>query len=340
MKELDFWHPVLVSDELKKDPVPVTVCGRELVIFRTEDGKGVGALEDRCPHRRMRLSKGKVKGDRLVCPYHGWSMSREGEARAPVNNNAPLRACVTAYSAAEHQGAVWIKNEKSTATLPELQKPDHRLAFVMRHRMEAPLEVVLDNFVELEHSVTTHISFGYETLEGATVEMNVDGDTLHVLHRGRQKKPSPALRYVLGIQVDDWVEVPTQLRFAPVSMVSEQRWTNDARPGEVLSLGNQIVIFFTPVTDQLTDVLTFDYLSPKLARQLRFLPWVGVKLLKHFADLETRLDQEMLKNLADKDPNLPGMKLTRLDKPLGTVRSMLNRIYRGQLEPVRSADSA
>ncbi len=340
MKELDFWHPVLTSQELKKAPVSVTVCGREIVLFRTEDGKSIGALQDRCPHRRMRLSKGKVVGDRLVCPYHGWSMDKEGEARAPTSNNAPQRACVTTYATEERYGAVWVKNADSSATIPELHKPHHQFAFVMRHRMEAPLELVLDNFVELDHSVTTHATFGYETVDGATAEMSVEGDMLKILHRGRQKKAPLMTRLLFQVRDDDWLVVPTEMRFNPISMVSEAHWTNDRSPGTIREIGNQFVIFFTPVTDQITDVLTFDFVSPKLARQLRLLPYFGVKLLTYFSDYETRLDQEMLKGLADKDPDLRGMRLNRLDKPLGMVRSMVNRIYRGRVQVVPAADSA
>jgi phenylpropionate dioxygenase-like ring-hydroxylating dioxygenase large terminal subunit len=340
VKELDYWHPVIESSLLKKAPVSVTVCGQEIALFRTEDGKGIGALQDRCPHRRMRLSKGKVAGDRLVCPYHGWSMNREGEARAPTNNNEPVRACATSYATEERFGAIWIKNANSASPFPEFHKPDHRFAFVMRHRMEAPLELVLDNFVELDHSVTTHVAFGYETVDGATADMQMDGDTLKILHRGRQKKVGTLLKMLFQLRENDWLEVPTHLRFGPLSMVSEQRWTNDASPGQVREAGNQVVIFFVPVTDQITDVLTFDFVSPQLSRQLSMLPGVGIRVLRYFADLETRLDQQMLKNFADKDPQLPGMKLNRLDKPLGTIRSLLQRVYRGKDQAVLADGSA
>uniref|UniRef100_F3Y662 Predicted Rieske-[2Fe-2s]-domain protein n=1 Tax=Stigmatella aurantiaca TaxID=41 RepID=F3Y662_STIAU len=339
MKELDFWHPVIPSKELKDKPLAVTVAGKQIALFRTADGN-VGALEDRCPHRRMKLSVGKVEGDRLVCPYHGWSIDRTGEVRAPIHNNEPMRSCATHYSATEQHGAIWIKNASSEAPLPQLHKPDHRCAFVMRHRMEAPLEVVLDNFVELDHSVTTHLIFGYQNVAQATAEMEVDGDVLRVNHRGPQKQVSLPLRLMFGVKEGDWVQVPTEIRFGPLSMISEQLWTNDKEPGKVRSPGTQMVIFFTPVDENITDVLTFTFVSPTLDKTLGRMPFIGYKVLHTLVNYETKLDQEMLKNLADKDPNLRGMKLGRLDKPLGQVRTMLNRIYRGQLQPVRVADSA
>ena len=62
MAVLDHWHPVLCSSQLGRQPVGVRLHGKELVLFRAEGGQ-IGALEDRCPHRRMRLSAGKVVKD-------------------------------------------------------------------------------------------------------------------------------------------------------------------------------------------------------------------------------------------------------------------------------------
>src|SRR6185369_15236278 len=84
MAELDHWHPVLDSEELRDAPVPALVAGREIVVFRTREG-GLGALPDRCPHRGMRLSLGRVERGCLVCPYHGWRWAPDGTGESPGN---------------------------------------------------------------------------------------------------------------------------------------------------------------------------------------------------------------------------------------------------------------
>src|SRR5262245_1034594 len=82
MAALDHWHPVVRSKRLKRAPVGVRLAGKEIVLFRGADGR-VGALEDACPHRRMRLSKGCVTGGRLQCPYHGWTFDACGHGESP-----------------------------------------------------------------------------------------------------------------------------------------------------------------------------------------------------------------------------------------------------------------
>ena len=65
----DIWYFAgLVSDF--REPTRVVVCGEPIVVGM-RDGKPWG-LRDICPHRAAPLSEGRVKGDTVECPYHGW----------------------------------------------------------------------------------------------------------------------------------------------------------------------------------------------------------------------------------------------------------------------------
>ena len=77
----DEWYPVYRSERLRRAPVSVTLMGKPLVLFRTASGEPA-ALIDRCPHRNVPLSLGKVRGDNLRCIYHGWEFDRGGQCRA------------------------------------------------------------------------------------------------------------------------------------------------------------------------------------------------------------------------------------------------------------------
>jgi phenylpropionate dioxygenase-like ring-hydroxylating dioxygenase large terminal subunit len=58
----DAWCPLLKSVELKKTSIKrVEFLGKRLAVFRGTDG-AVGALLDRCPHRGVELSLGRVRG--------------------------------------------------------------------------------------------------------------------------------------------------------------------------------------------------------------------------------------------------------------------------------------
>ena len=59
---LDDWYVACFSTELSKKPLARVVCGVPLVLFRTAGGEAA-ALLDRCPHRNVPLSIGRVQGE-------------------------------------------------------------------------------------------------------------------------------------------------------------------------------------------------------------------------------------------------------------------------------------
>src|SRR5258708_10787879 len=75
----NYWYPVELDRSLAKGQVlEVTFWKRSIALFRGSDG-AVHAIENRCVHRQLKLSRGEVKGCRLVCLYHGGSYDRDGK---------------------------------------------------------------------------------------------------------------------------------------------------------------------------------------------------------------------------------------------------------------------
>ena len=74
------WYAIASSRELRNDaPLALQRFGQRWVAFR--HATGVSVLFDRCPHRGVALSLGSVKGDRLVCPFHGFEYDPTGRCR-------------------------------------------------------------------------------------------------------------------------------------------------------------------------------------------------------------------------------------------------------------------
>ncbi len=72
----DHWTAVALSSDIRRKPVRILVEGSPVVLFRTPDG--IAALMDRCPHRLVELSTGRIIGGEIECPYHGWRFNRHG----------------------------------------------------------------------------------------------------------------------------------------------------------------------------------------------------------------------------------------------------------------------
>jgi branched-subunit amino acid ABC-type transport system permease component len=65
---------IAMSSEIQQRPVRREIWKQPVVLFRTRQGE-MRALEDRCAHRLVRLSRGRVKDDKIECAYHGWQFN-------------------------------------------------------------------------------------------------------------------------------------------------------------------------------------------------------------------------------------------------------------------------
>jgi 5,5'-dehydrodivanillate O-demethylase len=83
-----YWYPVGCSSLITSKPTRVTVLGEELVLYRGASGAPV-LMQLRCAHRNVALDYGRVEGDSIRCPYHGWLYNSGGKCIAqPADSDA------------------------------------------------------------------------------------------------------------------------------------------------------------------------------------------------------------------------------------------------------------
>ncbi|MFT7579928.1 MAG: phenylpropionate dioxygenase-like ring-hydroxylating dioxygenase large terminal subunit [Myxococcota bacterium] len=324
-RELEHWHPILAADALRDRPRAVTWQDIDLALFRTPSGQ-IGALEDICPHRRMRLSAGHVRGETLVCPYHGFCYQADGTGRSP--NTPRLRLAARAFEAVERHGAIWVRSKGAATGFPDVEDPSYPAVGVTIRTVSAPLELVVDNFCEVEHTPTTHDLFGYAgpPLTDVTTEVMRTDTTVRVFNRGPQKPLPRAIERLFGIQpgdhfIDDWT-----VHFSPVHIIYHQYWVDPVsgvrRPNAL-----RVAVFFTPI--DLDETLIVAFSGAQVQGPRRWLTVATRPLTRWLVARELGLDVRMLERLASPDTSLRGMRLGRFDAALGAHRSGIARIYRG-----------
>jgi vanillate O-demethylase monooxygenase subunit len=105
---LNAWYAVAWDAELRHELCPRTVANKKIVLYRRSDGRPV-ALEDACWHRLLPLSKGRLKGDELVCGYHGLIYDSYGRCTfMPSQETINPAACVRAFPVEERHRFVWL----------------------------------------------------------------------------------------------------------------------------------------------------------------------------------------------------------------------------------------
>jgi len=103
------WYVAGWSRDFDRTLKAEILLGENIVLFRKRDGSPV-ALEDSCPHRKLPLSRGTLKGDTLECGYHGLTFDCTGKCvAAPTQpDRIPKRARVKSFPVADRYGLLWI----------------------------------------------------------------------------------------------------------------------------------------------------------------------------------------------------------------------------------------
>ncbi len=87
------------------------IAGRPVLIWRARDGK-VGAFDDRCVHKRMPLSEGRVLEDGMLeCAYHGFCYDAAGQCQripSQLDRPIPTKAKLSPFPVIEQDGLVWV----------------------------------------------------------------------------------------------------------------------------------------------------------------------------------------------------------------------------------------
>ncbi len=323
MSRLRYWHPVLVADRLpERRAVAVRVAGRDIALFRTADGT-LGALEDKCLHRRLKLSVGRVVDDKLRCAYHGWSYTTDGQGTSP--GTPTLYACARSYDCREAYGAIWVRERGAEQPLPNLAQGYEGWCFVgcVINPIPAPLLLVLDNFAEVEHTVSVHPQFGIDIGQGV-LEVETTAHTFSARNRGPSKPPPLATRLMAWTWAGDDFHSDYTFRFDPPRSSVTHYWTD--RAGGERMVKYHLYHYFVPVDPARSMVVTFGHLHsrwPGLGWITRRMSWFVRKKIGSTIDE----DAWLLSNMADYDTGIAGMKLSRFDKVLGLTRERLERIY-------------
>jgi phenylpropionate dioxygenase-like ring-hydroxylating dioxygenase large terminal subunit len=115
------WYVILESKELKRsNPLRIKRFSEDLALWRNESRK-VCCIADKCCHRGVSLSCGKIINGKLECPFHGFIYDEKGKVQIiPANGKnkpAPETMKVKYYKTFEAYGLIWLwRGDEDKAT--------------------------------------------------------------------------------------------------------------------------------------------------------------------------------------------------------------------------------
>jgi len=157
-----YWHPVGISERVAKKPTRIKVLGEELVLYRGESGAAV-VMQLRCAHRSLALDHGRVEGDSLRCPYHGWLYDKAGQCLAqpaePEGSSFKEKVRLRSYPTQEAGGLVFAYLGPEPAPLLPLYdvlRHDEGIKAIQVRNINANWFNHVENIVDVSHLAWLH----------------------------------------------------------------------------------------------------------------------------------------------------------------------------------------
>lgn len=158
------WYIAAFSDEITREPMERTILGKPVAFYRTEAGAAV-AMYGLCPHRYFPLAKGKLKGDALVCGYHGFTFDSDGKCVDIPSQGTGAGFCQPTYTIEERGPLCWIwmgdPDLCDPALIPPsedfgLNQPGWRTSSFSYFHMRGRYSLLIDNLLDLTHLPLLH----------------------------------------------------------------------------------------------------------------------------------------------------------------------------------------
>ncbi|MCY4628553.1 MAG: aromatic ring-hydroxylating dioxygenase subunit alpha, partial [Acidobacteria bacterium] len=202
------WYVAAWSSEVGQGLQQIRVLGERICVSRFS-GDHVVALEDACPHRKLPLSKGRIRDGNLECGYHGLTFDCSGQCVwAPGAGRIPPDARVRAYPVHEKYGLVWIwmgnpamADPGKIIAIPNFDDPDWGINRGAALELECNYLFVCDNLLDPTHVAWVHqSSFAQDAAKDAPLEITGTTDGI-IVHRWMMDvEPAPFYRKIVSFE--------------------------------------------------------------------------------------------------------------------------------------------
>ncbi len=291
----NFWYMIAKSSEIQERPVKGEIWKQPVVLFRTQQ-REIHALEDRCAHRLVRLSRGRVKDDKIECSYHGWQFDGAGRCvHIPhLGSRTTLPNCeVRSFPVIEKHGFVWIfpgNPALSDTTAPmEMNEWDdlNEISSFVTLRTRAHFSYLIENLMDMYHG-SLHAQYQVWTAESLK-EVVESENQVSAIYQAKTYYQVKDLGSILQL----FIPSLRKLHSVPLTVTYEY-------PNWKSTLGEDFKIYclICPVNEHLTDAYLIHYTSLAKFKGLNNAPVAVRRVLKRAL---SNVAKKLLANLVRQD---------------------------------------
>jgi phenylpropionate dioxygenase-like ring-hydroxylating dioxygenase large terminal subunit len=247
------WYVSAFSKDLQHELLARTILGEAVVMFRDANGRPV-AMTDKCPHRGVPLSLGKLVDGMVRCTYHGLRIDSDGLCKhIPCQTLIPAQARVATYPMADKHGFTWIWMGDAiladASLIPDVHWMDDAdwTACGGYHHVEADYQLMNDNLLDLSHESFLHDkTIGNEAVAQAPVKTVAGMDEVRVHRDIFNCEPPPF--YIKATGFTDRINRWHTTIFTPPSFNLIENGSYPATARKADALERRVIHLTTPET--------------------------------------------------------------------------------------------
>ncbi|MBR8071614.1 Rieske 2Fe-2S domain-containing protein [Burkholderia cenocepacia] len=153
------------------DYLTAEIAGQPIIVIRRDDGT-LRAMSNVCLHRMSTLLEGRGNVRRIVCPYHAWNYSLDGDLRAAPMMDRQDGFCKDSYKIPQVRCEIWqgwvyvTLNEEASPVAAQLKELDELIVnydmasyvetFHEEHVWDTNWKILAENFMESYHLPMLH----------------------------------------------------------------------------------------------------------------------------------------------------------------------------------------
>jgi len=289
------WYMIAKASDVREQPVGREIWRQPIVLFRTRDGE-LRALEDRCAHRFVRLSHGRVIDDKIECAYHGWQFSDAGRCvHVPhLASKTSLPNCqVRPFPVLEKHGFVWIfpgdpDLAPTVAPMPMSEWDDlNEIASWVRLTSRAHFSYLIENLMDMYHG-SLHAQYQVWTARELKEVVEAE-DQVTASYEATTYYRAMGLTSLLEL----FIPALRKLHSAPLTVTYQY-------PNWKATLGDDFKIFclIRPVNERFTEAYLIHYTSLARVNGLKRAPLAVRRVVKRAL---SNVAKRLLANLARQD---------------------------------------
>jgi phenylpropionate dioxygenase-like ring-hydroxylating dioxygenase large terminal subunit len=205
---INFWYIAARSSDVRagaEKPLKVMMLGHHFALWRDAGGTA-RCISDTCTHRGGSLADGRMRGDCVECPYHGWTFSADGTCvRIPsLRRDAaiPERTHIDSYPVEEKYGLIWVflgdlpeTERPPIIDIPEYGDPAWRTVLLSAD-WQIDYKRSVENTIDPAHNEFTHPTHGFLGMreDYEVRDFQLDNGGWGVSYRNRMFAPTLAQR--------------------------------------------------------------------------------------------------------------------------------------------------